>query len=172
MKLTMSVKSGLLACALASGVQAGPAHERSTAHDHDMTGMHPDMGHAGSGPSVGRPGDPAEVSRTVEIVMDDTMRFTPDEIDVKAGETVRFFVKNIGRQNHELILGSMDELREHAEMMRRMPDMQHAEPNMIALAPGQRGGLVWRFDTAGSVDFACLVPGHLEAGMVGKINVE
>ena len=172
MKLSISVKSGLLACALASGVQAGPAHERSTAQEHDMTGMHRDAGHAESGPAVGRPGDPAQVSRTVDIIMDDTMRFTPDKIDVKAGETVRFFVRNMGRQKHELVIGPMDELREHAEMMRRMPDMQHAEPNMIALAPDQRGGLVWQFDQTGTVDFACLVPGHLEAGMVGKVNVE
>ncbi|HEY9197965.1 MAG TPA: cupredoxin family protein [Gammaproteobacteria bacterium] len=172
MKLSISVQSGLLACALASGVQGGPAHERSTAQGDDMTGMHRDMGHAESGPAVGRPGDPAQVSRTVDIIMDDTMRFTPDEIDVKSGETVRFFVKNMGRQKHELVIGPMDELREHAEMMRRMPDMQHAEPNMIALAPDQRGGLVWQFDQAGTVDFACLVPGHLEAGMVGKVNVE
>lgn len=172
MKLSISVQSGLLACALASGVQAGPAHQRSTAQAHDMTDMHRDVGHAGSGPAVGRPGDPAQVSRTVDIIMDDTMRFTPDEIDVKAGETVRFFVKNMGRQRHELVIGTLDELREHAEMMRRMPDMQHAEPNMITLAPNQRGGLVWQFDQAGTVDFACLVPGHLEAGMTGKVNVE
>lgn len=172
MKLSIPVKSSLLACALASGVQAGPAHERSSAQKPDMTGMHHDMDHTGSDRAVGRPGDPAQVSRTVDIIMDDTMRFTPDEIDVKAGETVRLFVKNTGKLKHELVIGSMDDLREHAEMMRRMPDMQHAEPNMITLAPNQRGGLVWQFDQTGTVDFACLVPGHLEAGMVGKVNVE
>lgn len=174
MKLSIAAASTLLACALAAGVQAGPGHERSTMQNHDMKDMHGDAphAHAESGSAIGRPGDPAKVSRTVEVTMDDTMRFTPDQINVKAGETVRFFVKNMGKQKHELVIGTLDELREHAEMMRKMPDMQHAEPNMITLAPNQRGGLVWQFDQTGTVDFACLVPGHLEAGMTGKITVE
>ena len=61
--------------------------------------------------------------------------------------------------------------KEQAAMMRKMPNMKHAEPNMATLSAGQRGGIVWRFDKAGTVDFACLVPGHLEAGMTGKISV-
>jgi uncharacterized cupredoxin-like copper-binding protein len=100
------------------------------------------------------------------------MRYTPDKIDVKAGETIRFFVKNTGKITHEMVIGSMDELKEHAEMMRKMPGMEHAEPNMVTLKPGQRGGIVWQFDKLGAVDFACLAPGHMEAGMVGKVMVE
>ena len=99
------------------------------------------------------------------------MRFVPDHVTVKAGETVRFFVKNLGKMPHEMVIGSMAELKEHAEMMRNMPGMQHAEPNMITLKPGQRGGLLWKFEQPGSVDFACLVPGHMEAGMVAKVTV-
>jgi len=57
-------------------------------------------------------------------------------------------------------------------MMRKMPGMQHAEPNMVTLAPGKRGGVVWQFSKAGQVDFACLIPGHMEAGMKGLITVE
>lgn len=120
----------------------------------------------------GRPGDAAQVSRVIDMTMDDTMRFTPDRITVKAGETVRFFLKNTGKVPHEFVIGSMDELREHAEMMRRMPEMKHEEPNSITLAPRQIGGVVWQFDRPGTVDFACLVPGHFEAGMVGKVQVE
>ena len=120
----------------------------------------------------GRPGDAAQVSRVIDMTMDDTMRFTPDRITVKAGETVRFFLKNTGKVPHEFVIGSMDELREHAEMMRRMPEMKHEEPNSITLAPRQIGGVVWQFERQGTVDFACLVPGHFEAGMVGKVQVE
>lgn len=120
----------------------------------------------------GRPGDAAQVSRVIDMTMDDTMRFTPDRITVKAGETVRFFLKNTGKVPHEFMIGSMDELREHAEMMRRMPEMKHEEPNSITLAPRQIGGVVWQFERQGTVDFACLVPGHFEAGMVGKVQVE
>lgn len=134
----------------------------------DMEGMSHDE-HAGA---TGRPGDPAKVDRTVDITMDDTMRFNPDRISVKAGDTIRFFLRNDGGMPHEMVIGTLDELKEHAEMMRKMPDMQHAEPNMIRLAPGQRGGIVWQFDQPGTISFACLVPGHMEAGMVGKVAVE
>ena len=104
--------------------------------------------------------------------MNDTMRFDPAEMAFKAGDTVRFVVRNDGRIRHEMVIGSVEELQEHAEMMRKMPGMQHAEANMISLAPGESGELVWQFDKAGAFDFACLVPGHLEAGMTGKIAVE
>lgn len=104
--------------------------------------------------------------------MDDSMRFTPSRISVKAGETVRFFVKNSGKVQHEMVIGSTAELREHAEMMRKMPGMQHADANTITLAPGKRGGMVWQFTKPGQYEFACLIPGHLEAGMKGVINVE
>lgn len=141
---------------------------RQAMQGHDMAGMHEDK-HASL---AGQPGDPARVSRTIDITMDDSMRFAPDTIQVKKGETVRFTLQNAGRMTHEMVLGTPDELKEHAAMMRRMPMMQHAEPNMIRLAPGQRGSIVWRFAKPGTVDFACLVPGHMEAGMMGKVVVE
>lgn len=134
-------------------------------------GQHDDKAAAGHD-AAGMAGDPARVTRTVPVEMDDTMRFTPDKISVKAGETVRFFVVNKGKLRHEMMIGSMAELNEHAEMMKKMPDMVHKEPNQISLAPGQRGGIVWQFTDAGTVDFACLQPGHKEAGMVGAVQVQ
>lgn len=136
-------------------------------NEHEGHGSH--QGHTSI---VGKPGDTARVSRTVEVVMEDSMRFSPSQINVKPGETVRFLVKNKGKIPHEMVIGSISELKEHAEMMRKMPGMQHAEPNMINLAAGQNGAIVWKFDQAGTVDFACLIPGHMEAGMVGKIKVQ
>lgn len=149
-----------LAAALSFPALAAPGH-----------GGHGSHGHSASGGTTGQPGDPAKVTRTVEVVMDDTMRFTPATIEAKAGETIRFFLKNDGKVKHEMVIGTLDELREHADMMRKMPDMQHADPNTATLAPGQRGGLVWQFTQTGTVDFACLIPGHFEAGMVGKVTV-
>ncbi len=156
---------------LAAGDHAG-GHDRNPKQGgHDMGGHA--MGHeAMHDTGAGRPGDPAKVSRTIEVSMDDNMRFTPDRIRVKAGETVRFFVRNGGKLPHEFVLGTMAELKEHAAMMRKQPDMKHAEPNMTSLGPGKLGGVVWQFDKPGTVDFACLIPGHLEAGMAGKIEVE
>jgi uncharacterized cupredoxin-like copper-binding protein len=121
--------------------------------------------------AIGWPGDPAKVTRTVEVTMSDSMRFTPSEIPARAGETVRFFVKNMGRVRHEMVMGTMADLKAHAAEMQKMPGMAHAEPNMITVAPGAVGELVWTFDRAGTVDFACTIPGHLEAGMVGKVTV-
>ncbi len=136
--------------------------------DHDMAEMHAQM----LDPAAGRPGDPEKVTRTIMVTMDDAMRFSPDRITVTAGETVRFFLKNSGKLDHEMVIGSLDDLRSHAEAMRTMPEMEyHAMPNMISLRPGQRGGLVWQFDTPGEVTFGCAVPGHLEAGMVGTVEV-
>lgn len=141
---------------------------------HEMEGMKgmESMSHNESESAAGKPGDPTKVSRTIEVTMDDTMRFTPNQLSVNAGETIRFFLKNTGKVAHEMVIGTKDELKEHAEMMRKMPDMKHADANMTRLEPGQRGGIVWQFDKPGIVDFACLVPGHMEAGMVGAVKVE
>jgi len=168
--LSILVLGVLPAIALAAGDHAGGhgMDGRVMMQGHDMSGMSKDA-HTSM---AGKPGVPSKVSRTIEVTMDDSMRYTPDKISVKAGETIRFFVKNAGKIQHEMVIGSMDELKEHAEMMRKMPGMQHAEPNMITLKPSQRGGIVWQFDKTGTVDFACLVPGHMEAGMVGKVMVE
>ena len=140
------------------------------ASGHDMAGMqnmHKDM-HASA---AGMVGDPAKVERTIAVEMDDTMRFTPGSVSVKAGETVRFFIVNKGKVPHEMVIGTSEEIDEHAEMMKKMPSMAHQEANQITLAPGQRGGIVWQFAKAGTVNYACLVPGHKEAGMVGTMEV-
>lgn len=102
----------------------------------------------------------------------DTMRFVPSEIQVKAGETVRFSVQNSGKLPHEMVIGSLADLKAHAIEMRKNPGMRHDDPNAITLDPGQRGSLAWRFDQAGTVDFVCTIPGHMEAGMVGKVQVK
>ena len=133
-----------------------------------VTQANADEGHASP---LGQPGNPAKVTRTVDIVMSDAMRYTPSSIKVKRGETIRFRVKNTGQIKHEMVLGSLAELKEHAKTMTKFPEMEHDDPNAISVEPGKTGELVWRFTKAGKFDFACLVPGHFEAGMQGKIAV-
>ena len=116
-------------------------------------------------------GDPKKVTRIVKISMSDQMRFSPDVITVKQGETVKLSITNDGKILHEMILGTLKDFKEHAEMMRKNPGMQHDDPQMTHVEPGQTGEIVWTFDKAGEFDFACLVPGHFEAGMKGKIKV-
>lgn len=117
-------------------------------------------------------GDPAKVARTITIDAHDTFRFAPSEIHVKQGETIRFIVKNPGKLTHEMVIGTLKELKEHAELMRKFPDMEHNEPHMTHLPPGKTGEIVWRFNRPGEFHFACLIAGHFEAGMVGKIVVQ
>jgi uncharacterized cupredoxin-like copper-binding protein len=123
----------------------------------------------------GQAADPAKASRVVRVAMSDTMRFSPASLTVKRGETVRFVVKNEGKLMHEMVLGTPDELRAHAEAMRRHhamgQSMEHEAPNMLHVAPGRTGEMGWRFTRAGEFRYGCLVPGHFEAGMVGKIVV-
>jgi putative spermidine/putrescine transport system substrate-binding protein len=121
---------------------------------------------------IGQPGDPARVSRTISVTMSDAMRFTPDRIEARKGETIRFLLQNEGRLRHELVLGEPEALRRHAALMQMMPDMQHSGPNMASLAPGERGELIWKFTRTGTVTFACLQSGHLEAGMRGAVAVQ
>lgn len=164
--------AGLPALALAGGNHQGH-HAEPAASAPDMAAAHASGMHKHMHESMaGKPGDANKVSRTVKVTMDDNMRFDPGTLKVKAGETVRFLVVNQGRLEHELVIGTADELKTHAEQMQAMPDMAHDDPSMIRLAPGQRGGIVWQFDKAGAVSYACLIPGHMEAGMVGRVDVK
>lgn len=120
----------------------------------------------------GQEGDPNKVTRTIKVDMADNMRFTPAELTVKRGETVKFVVQNDGKLLHEMVLGTKKALTEHAALMKKFPGMEHAEPSIAHVKPGKRGEIVWQFTQAGEFQFACLQPGHFEAGMVGKLTVK
>jgi uncharacterized cupredoxin-like copper-binding protein len=127
--------------------------------------------HEGHAAALGEPGDPAKVTRTIDVGMSDLMRFSPARISVKRGETIRFVLNNDGKIRHEMVLGEIKELKKHAELMRKFPEMEHSDPNMVTVDPAKTGELVWHFTKAGTFTFACLQPGHFEAGMKGKIVV-
>ncbi|OOG36678.1 plastocyanin/azurin family copper-binding protein [Polaromonas sp. A23] len=116
-------------------------------------------------------GDAKGARRTVELTMSDNMRFTPNKLEVKQGDTVKFVVKNSGKVMHEIVIGTKEVLDEHAALMVKFPNMEHEEPYMAHVGPGRNGELVWTFNRAGEFDFACLIAGHYQAGMVGKIKV-
>ena len=121
--------------------------------------------------SWGIAGDAKSVSRSIAVSMSDTMRFTPDSIDVKQGETIKFTAKNQGKILHEFVIGAKKELEEHAALMVKFPTMEHSEPYMMHVSPGKTGQIIWNFNKAGNFDFACLIAGHYQAGMMGKITV-
>jgi len=116
--------------------------------------------------------DPKKAARTMGVEMADTMRFTPSELKVRRGESVRFVVVNKGQVMHEMVLGTLDDLKRHAELMKKHPGMEHNEPYMTHVAAGKSGELGWRFSKPGIFYYGCLIPGHFEAGMVGKVIVE
>jgi uncharacterized cupredoxin-like copper-binding protein len=121
--------------------------------------------------AFGRAADPKKARRTVRVEMTDQMRFRPAELRVKRGEIVRFVPLNKGRVLHEMVLGTLNELKAHAELMRKHPGMEHDEPHMAHVAPGKSGEIGWQFTMAGEFYYGCLIPGHFEAGMLGKVTV-
>jgi uncharacterized cupredoxin-like copper-binding protein len=144
-----------------------------------LAGAHGDQDHAKKKAGAvrkeqkawGIAGDAKAVKRTIEVGMSDNMRFTPDRIEVRQGETVKFVVRNAGQVMHEFVIGTKKELDEHAALMVKFPDMEHDEPYMAHVGPGKTGEIVWNFNKPGEFDFACLIAGHYQAGMVGKIKV-
>ena len=117
-------------------------------------------------------GLPQRATRTVEFRMGDDMRFTPATLKVKVGETLRLRVRNDGRLMHEYVIGTPAENAKHAELMVKFPNMEHDEPYMAHVPPGQTRDIVWTFNRAGTFEFACLIAGHYGAGMKGSITVE
>jgi uncharacterized cupredoxin-like copper-binding protein len=116
-------------------------------------------------------GDRSAVDRTITTAMLDQMRFTPDRIEVKQGETIRFVLKNGGKLMHEFVIGTREELDAHAALMKKFPKMEHDQPYMAHVAPGKTGEVIWTFNQPGDFNFACLIAGHYQAGMIGTIKV-
>jgi uncharacterized cupredoxin-like copper-binding protein len=145
---------------------APPVHAHGDTHDEPAAAQHM------METDFGRTGDPKKVTRTVHVDMSDAMRFTPSELAIERGATVKFIVVNSGAVLHEMVLGTLAQLKAHAELMRKFPDMEHDDPFMAHVPPGKSGEIVWQFTKPGEFHYGCLVPGHFEAGMVGKVVVK
>jgi uncharacterized cupredoxin-like copper-binding protein len=125
--------------------------------------------------SAGRPGNPKKPARTVTVVMRDdngTMKYEPERLDVKKGEQIRFVIENKGVLKHEFILATVPENKKHGELMKKHPHMEHDDPNSKSVEPGRKTEMLWQFTKAGTFEFACLIPGHYEAGMHGTATVK
>ena len=143
---------------------------------------------------IGEKGDPSKIDRTIEIEMYDNYYY-PTQIEVKKGETIKFIVKNLGELVHEYNIGTKDmhikhqpemaKLVEHEilladkidhEKMKKMAkkdhSLGHSHANSVLLEPKESGEIIWKFSKDISLEMACNMPGHYEAGMVGKINIE
>ncbi len=161
-----SSKTQIVCAALAAALVLGTQAQAHTAHGGSKLAAA-----QAEQKEWGIAGDPKRVGRTIEIRMGDDMRFAPARLEVKLGETVRLVALNRGRVMHEIVIGTAQELRTHAELMRKHPNMEHDEPYMAHVSPGKKGQIVWTFNRTGEFEFACLIPGHFEAGMIGRIVV-
>jgi len=163
----MKTTASILASALLLAGAPAFAHGDQPQH----AARHFDAGQVEATP-FGQEGNPAKVTKTIRVAMTDRMRFEPGAIAVRKGDTVRFIVANKGAVLHEMVIGTAQGLQEHAELMKKFPGMEHDEPNIAHVKPGATGEIVWQFTRAGEFSYACLVPGHFEAGMVGKVVVK
>ncbi len=151
-------------------------------------------GDHGKGASIGKPGLTNDVARTITVVMQDNF-YEPENLTVSAGETVRFVIKNIGELVHEFNIGTasmhavhqkeMEMMVEHGMLeadkinrnvkmtgMSGMGVMAHNDPNSVLLEPGMSAEIIWRFENTTGLEFACNVPGHYEAGMIGEFQFQ
>ena len=131
--------------------------------------------HEGAHFSAGQPGDPRKPFRVVEVSMSEgsgTMSYSPSTLNVKKGEQIKFIVTNNGALTHEFILADTRANLKHAALMQKYPDMEHDDPNGKTLQPNGKVEILWRFNKSGTFEFACLIPGHREAGMLGHVTVK
>lgn len=163
----MRIRNTLTAAALAVLVSYSAVTLAGGTHP----GEHKHGEHSHDEGAIGQAGVASKVNRTVTVDMTDAMRFVPEQVSVKQGETIRFVVKNSGKVRHEFVLGTEAALKEHYQVMLKFPEMEHADANMVTVVPGQTGEVIWQFTKAGKVDFGCLQPGHYDAGMKGAVAV-
>jgi uncharacterized cupredoxin-like copper-binding protein len=124
---------------------------------------------------VGQPGTAAEVDRTIAVRMYETEAgeylYDPRDLAITAGETIQFDIVNEGENPHEFLLDTLAKNAQHMKLMAEFPEMEHDEPNGVKLEPGAKGSIIWTFANTGSFEFACLMPGHYEAGMSSPVTV-
>ncbi len=161
--MNKSIALAALLTALPLAVAAHDGKHNATPIDHHATF------------SAGEPGDASQPAQIVKVIMSETdgkMLFVPERLEMKRGDQVKFLLYNRGELDHEFVLASTVENLAHAEQMRTNPDMAHDDPNSKRLAPKRSGEIVWRFTKAGEFEYACLIPGHREAGMIGTVVVK
>ena len=151
------------------------------------------LAYADKNMKIGSKGKENEVSRIIKVVMYDNY-YEPSSFQIKAGETIKFEVENAGKLVHEFnIANKMMHLKHQPEMekmvenkillvdtidkvkMKKMSkidkSMGHSHSNSVLLEPKQKGDIIWKFDNAINIEVACNVPGHYQAGMIAKVDI-
>jgi len=172
---SLTLATLLVGLAAAVPAMAGPG---AAGHGHDMQhgqDMNKDHSHDLESYAAGQPGDPKQPARVVQVTMregDGKMMFIPNKVEVRKGEQIKFMLRNNGDLDHEFVLATHAENLRHAEAMKKNPDMEHADPNAARVPAKKTGEIIWKFTKAGQFEFACLIPGHSESGMIGTVTVK
>jgi len=143
---------------------------------------------------IGSKGNENEVSRVIKVIMYDNY-YEPNSFQVKAGETIKFEVENVGELVHEFnIANKMMHVKHQPEMQKMVENeillsdsidkdkmkkmakidksMAHSHSNSVLLEPKQKGEIIWKFDNAANIEIACNVPGHYQAGMIAPVDIK
>lgn len=160
--MNTAIPVALLACVASTAAFAHGGHG----------GGHADVvARSAAGTPFGRPGDAQMISRAVAVNMSDSACQTPGELALKVGENVRFQIKNSGREMHELVIGTLAGLQEHAQALEQDADVDHDEPFMAHVEPQATQSIVWQFTRVGIFHYGCHVPSLPGPGVIGRITV-
>jgi plastocyanin len=130
-------------------------------------------GAATAGPASGRPGGgagPGVVgpgAATVEVGIEHS-RFVLAPLRVVEGTEVRFVLANGDPIGHELIVG---DAAVHERHERGHEAWHPPRAGEVSVAPNAEASTTYVFDRAGTVAYACHLPGHVAFGMHGTIEV-
>ena len=142
---------------------------------------------------IGSKGKESDVTRVIRVAMYDNY-YEPSSFKIKAGETIKFEVENLGELVHEFnIANKMMHIKHQPEMQRMVENeilladsidrvkmkkmakmdkaMAHSHSNSVLLEPKQKGNIIWKFDNAVNIEIACNVPGHYQVGMIAKVDI-
>lgn len=137
---------------------------------------HGDHDHGRETFAAGEPGSPTRPAKVLAVTLeekpDGSMTVTPAHLEVKRGTQIRFEIKNAGKATHEFMLGTLTDNAAHKLEMRKNPEMEHDDPNGKTIEAGGMAQILWRFSKVGTFEYACLLPGHYEAGMHGLVDVK
>ncbi|MBL4693633.1 MAG: cupredoxin domain-containing protein [Magnetovibrio sp.] len=124
--------------------------------------------------TYGEPGIASEVDRTITVNLED-IAYDLKKLDIKNGETIRFKIVNKDETEHEFTLGTAESQAADRIKMAKQADagesMAMTEPNSVSVGELETKELIWKFAGPETIEFACNVPGHYEAGMSGVITI-
>ena len=156
--------------------------------------FHCSASYADKNMKIGFKGKESDINRVIKVKMYDNY-YEPNSFQIKAGETIKFEVENLGELVHEFnIANKMMHIKHQPEMekmveneilladsidkkkMKRMSKMDksmgHSHSNSVLLEPQEKGDIVWKFENAINIEIACNVPGHYQVGMIAKVDIK